>query len=128
MTNITAEQYRKMVKPKSKYKNVKCTVTDLEGKDIKYDSLKEMRRHQELLLLQKRGEITELDRQISIELIPVQYEGGKCVERACNYIADFTYYRDGVFIVEDSKGYRTPDYKIKKKLLLHVFGFKILET
>lgn len=109
----------------NKYKNRKVT---RNGET--YDSAKEAHRHSVLKLLERAGKISGLERQVKFELIPAQRdkETGKVIERACSYIADFTYYENGVFVVEDSKGYRTPEYKIKKKLLLWVHGIRIKET
>ena len=99
-----------------------------EGK--RFHSGKEARRWKELQLLERAGYITELRRQVRYLLIPTQYdEDGKCIERSCNYYADFVY-RDktGKVIVEDAKGYKTQDYIIKRKLLLQIYGIRILET
>ena len=94
-----------------------------------FDSVKEYRRFCELLLLEKAGAITGLECQTPFELIPTQRINGKVVERACTYKADFTYYLpDKTWVVEDTKGYKTPEYKIKKKLMLRVFGIQIKET
>ena len=94
-----------------------------------FDSIKEYRRFCELSLLERAGEITGLERQTPFELIPTQRINGKVVERACTYKADFTYYlTDGTWVVEDTKGYKTPEYKIKRKLLLRVYGIRIKET
>ena len=93
-----------------------------------FDSKKERLRYQELLLLEKAGKIQGLTRQVRFELIPSQYDGKKCVERACNYIADFTYWKDGEFIVEDCKGFRTKDYIIKRKLMYYFREIRIKET
>ena len=93
-----------------------------------FDSKKERLRYQELLLLEKAGKIQGLTRQVRFELIPSQYDGKKCVERACNYIADFTYWKDGEFIVEDCKGFRTKDYIIKRKLMYYFRNIRIKET
>ena len=93
-----------------------------------HDSKKEARRAQELWLLQRAGQISTLRQQVTFELIPAQYINGKCVERACRYVADFVYTQDGKTVVEDVKGYKTPDYIIKRKLMLHVHGIRILET
>lgn len=47
----------------------------------------------------------------------------------CNYIADFVeHYFDGTFTVIDAKGVRTPLYKLKKKLMLAIYGIQIRET
>ena len=89
-----------------------------------FDSKREFIRWCELRILERSGKISGLCRQVSYELIPKQ-KG----ERACNYIADFIYYdAEGKLVVEDSKGYRTDAYRIKKKLMLWVHGIRILET
>lgn len=113
-----------------------------------FDSRLEARRYQELLLLERAGKITELYRQVEFELIPAQYEEyetGKiikrgplkgqprvkrrCLEKACKYIADFTYNdENGEYIVEDTKGDRTDKYIIKRKLMLYLHGIKIREV
>ena len=108
---------------RSKYKNRKVSYNGEE-----YDSVKEYRRHDELKLLQRAGKISGLERQVKFELIPSQKLGGKVVERACSYIADFTYYEDGKLIVEDCKGYATEVFKLKKKLMLWVHGIRIRIT
>lgn len=90
-----------------------------------FDSMKEARRYQELLLLQRAGKIQSLSRQVKYELIPKQ-EG----ERACSYIADFVYHdvETGETVVEDVKGVRTDVYKIKRKLMLWIHNIKIKEV
>ena len=54
---------------------------------------------------------------------------GKVIEKECAYIADFTYFDVNIdeYVVEDTKGFRTTDYKIKRKLMLHVHGIRIRE-
>ena len=74
-------------------------------------------------LLEQAGEITSLQEQVPFELIPKQDS-----ERPCSYVADFVYYRDGTRVVEDSKGFRTEAYRIKKKLLLFVHGIRVVEV
>lgn len=104
-----------------------------------FDSLKEYGRFCELSLLEKAGEITDLQRQVKFTLIPAQYEPdiigvrggvkrGKLLERETSYIADFVYIRDGKQVVEDTKGFRTPDYIIKRKLMLYLHGIRIEEV
>ena len=93
-----------------------------------FDSKKEKARYDELLLMQRAGMIQGLTRQVRFELIPAQYQNGKCIERRCDYVADYTYWQDGKFIVEDCKGYRTPEYIIKRKLMLWKNKIKIKET
>ena len=104
-----------------------------------FDSIKEYRRFRELLLLEVAGEVTGLQRQVKFVLIPAQREPdtigkrggvkrGKLIERECSYKADFVYNQYGKQIVEDTKGVRTPEYKIKRKLMLWVHGIRIHET
>ena len=106
-----------------------------------FDSKKEARRYQELLLMQRAGKISHLQRQVVFELIPAQREPdqsgprggvkrGRTIERAVKYVADFVYYDRATnkTIVEDTKGVRTPDYVIKRKLMLYLKGYRIKET
>lgn len=93
-----------------------------------FDSRKEANRYAELKLLERAGKISRLQRQVDYTLIPSQYIDGKCVERACKYIADFVYMdADGNWVVEDTKGFKTKDYIIKRKLMLYVNGIRIKE-
>ena len=94
-----------------------------------FDSIREYRRFCELCLLEKAGIIAELRRQVRFTLIPSQRgDNGKVIERPVTYIADFVYTENGKQIVEDSKGARTKDYIIKRKLMLWVHGIQIVEV
>ena len=105
---------------------------------IVFDSKKEAARYCELKLLQRAGKIQNLELQKTFELIPAQREPdtigkrggvkkGKVIEQAVKYVADFVYTENGRTIVEDTKGFRTKDYIIKRKLMLYVHGIKIRE-
>ena len=93
-----------------------------------FDSKKELGRYLELSLLQRAGKIQDLQRQVRFELIPAQKEDGKLVERATSYVADFVYMMDGKKIVEDTKGFRTKDYILKRKMMLFFHGIRIHEV
>lgn len=119
---------------RSKYHSKKIT---LNG--ITYDSKKEAKRHQELLLLERSGAISDLKRQVEFELIPAQREPdrvgvrggiikGKTIEHAVKYVADFVYAEGGKTVVEDTKGVKTKDYIIKRKLMLYIHGIRIKEV
>jgi hypothetical protein len=105
---------------------------------ITFDSSKEAQRYSELKLLQRAGLISGLETQKEFILIPAQFEtviskAGKtkqvCVERAVKYKADFAYrISTGEEVVEDTKGFKTKDYIIKRKLMLWVYGIKIVEV
>lgn len=95
---------------------------------IEFDSVKECQRYCELKLLQRAGVISDLRMQESFELIPTQRIDGKVVERAVNYVADFVYQQNGLKVVEDTKGFKTKDYILKRKLMLWVHGIQIREV
>jgi len=108
---------------RQKYKNTKY-----HG----YASKKEYYRSNELKLLQRAGEISNLKEQVEYLLLPAQYEiingKKKCIEQSVKYIADFQYIdKDGNLVVEDTKGFRTQAYIIKRKLMLYMHGIKIRE-
>lgn len=126
---------------KSKYGNRKI-IRDGQA----FDSVKEARRWLELCLLEKAGEITDLRRQVEFPLLPTQREEstkvyqrgenkgkpkpGKVIEKPVVYIADFVYKRTdtGETIVEDTKGFRTKEYILKRKMLLYFHKIKISEV
>lgn len=81
-----------------------------------------------MLLLERAGAIQNLRRQVKYELIPSQRIAGKVVERACTYTADFVYQENGQDVVEDTKGFKTPEYIIKRKLMLWRYGIRIREV
>ena len=121
---------------KSKYGANK---TEIDG--ITFDSRKEARRYTELKILQRAGEINGLELQVKFELIPIQREPdtvgkrggvikGKMIERPVYYVADFVYTitATGEKVVEDTKGFRTKEYIIKRKLMLYKYGLRIREV
>ena len=104
-----------------------------------YDSQHEYERWLQLCLLQRAGKISDLQRQVTYELIPTQREPdtigprggvkpGKFLEHGVTYTADFVYVQDGQTVVEDAKGYRTDDYVIRRKLMLWIHGIRIKEV
>lgn len=112
----------------NKYNAKKVTI---DG--IKFDSTKEANRYRELKLLEKAGQIQNLELQKKFELIPKQIINGKVVERSLNYIADFVYSENGKTVVEDVKGYKSisqayAKYVIKRKLMLYFYKIKIREV
>ena len=121
---------------KSKYGANK---TEVDG--ITFDSRKEARRYAQLKLMERAGAISDLQLQVKFILIPAQREPdktgkrggvikGKTIERECSYIADFVYIdtSTGKTVIEDAKGMKTEVYKIKKKLMLYVYGVQIKEV
>lgn len=124
---------------KSKYGSRKVTVN---GET--FDSVKEYHRYFELLILQKAGKISNLERQKPFELIPAQYEtfarygkkgqrlkdGKRCIEKSVVYNADFYYIENGKEVVEDTKSEatKTKDYILKRKMMLYFHKIRIKEV
>lgn len=92
--------------------------TEVDG--IKFDSLKEAHRWGVLKLLEKAGLIRDLKRQVRIPLEgrdgPIKFQPSN---RKAVYVADFTYHDvpKGVDVIEDSKGFQTPEFKLKRAVL-----------
>lgn len=124
---MTLEEYRELAaKTTGKQKASKYHAQKVGG----HHSKKEHYRSSELKMMQRAGLIYGLREQVRYELIPAQRDAaGRLVERACAYVADFVYRdKDGRLVVEDTKGVRTKEYIIKRKLMLKVHGIRIKET
>jgi hypothetical protein len=95
-----------------KYHNTKVKI---DG--VVFDSKLEGIRYRELKLLEKQGLIKDLVLQPSYTLIPSFKKNSKTYRKA-SYKADFSYYDNelGKTIIEDTKGFKTDVYKLKKKL------------
>lgn len=104
-----------------KYGNKKIVI---DG--IQFDSKLEGERYRQLRLLEKAGEIKDLSRQVEFELQPSYRKRSKTI-RAIKYIADFVYFdvKDKKMIVEDTKGFKSEVYKLKKKIF--EYKYKDLE-
>ncbi len=107
-----------------KYRNKKITI---DG--VTFDSQREAARWQQLCLMEKAGRIADLQRQVKYVLLPAQKDrSGKVIEKQLTYVADFVYKQNGQTVVEDSKGYRTEVYRIKRKLMLWRYDIRVQET
>lgn len=111
------EKVEELPAKRSKYGN---TETEVDG--IKFDSKKEAARYRKLLIMQKAGEIGLIQMQVEYELNP----GGT---HSLKYLADFVYVlaATGETVVEDVKGFRTSEYKKKRRLMKKVHGITIKE-
>lgn len=100
----------------SKYGNKRTTI----GKKT-FDSKKEAVRWLQLVAMQNAGKISFLQTQKSYTL----EVNGVLI---CRYRADFVYIENEKTIVEDCKGFKTDVYKLKKKLMLAIYGIEIRES
>lgn len=114
---------------RSKYGNVKT------GRDtLRFDSKKEARRFDELVIMQQAGEIKDLRLQVEFTLQAAYTTPSGERVRAIRYLADFAYYRRSgggwEYVVEDvkSRPTRTRAYMMKKKLMADRLGLTITET
>lgn len=129
--------YRGWRRNGTKYNATKVTI---DGHT--FDSKKESNRYLELKLLERSKVISDLRMQVEFELLPNQYvtekrygKNGKplkdkevLLERKVVYRADFVYTdKDGKTVVEDTKGFRTTEYVLKRKMFLYKYGFPITE-
>jgi glycine/D-amino acid oxidase-like deaminating enzyme len=134
MQKLSADTYRKMIadtaKPKAKYRNKKVVVATDAG-SITFDSTKESRRYHELMLLQKRGEITRLELQPTFPLVVggVPIRDSRGVVR--KYKADFRYLiRPGRIVVEDVKSAITAKdkvYRLKMDIMRAAYPDVVIE-
>ena len=110
-----------------KYGNQK---TEVDG--ISFDSRHEANRYIELRYMERAHLIKNLQLQRPFVLLGTQKDtDGKVLERPVKYIADFVYTdQDGKTVVEDAKSEatRTDVYKIKRKLMLAIYGIQIKEV
>lgn len=125
----------------NKYQNLITVTSDNKV----HDSRREAKRWVELSLMQKAGLIRDLQSQVAFELLPTQRAAstevykrgakkglpkeGKVLEQGVTYIADFVYTdtATGEKVVEDTKGVRTKDYILKRKMMLYFHNIRIKE-
>lgn len=108
----------------SKFRNKKTVIDGL-----KFDSKKEANRWLVLKMLERSGEISNLQRQVPFILLEKEQGVNGETLRQMKYIADFVYNdKEGNRHVEDVKGVRTDVYKIKKRLMWHIHKINVEEV
>jgi hypothetical protein len=102
---------------RSKYGNRRTMVDGIE-----FASAKEARRYMDLRLLEKARLIEDLQMQRRYRLEVNGY-------LICSYVCDFSYWDNASrrLVTEDTKGFRTPAYRLKKKLMKAIYGIDIQE-
>ena len=109
---------------KHNFKPHKYRVTDSDRRvvdGIKFHSLKEARYYAELKLRLKAGEVLFFLRQVPFHIPPT-------TKAITKYVADFVeFWNDGSCHIIDVKGFRTAEYKRKKRLVEEYYPVKIEE-
>ena len=100
----------------NKYRNKKVIVDEKE-----FDSKREENRYKELKLLERAGEIKDLELQPRFLLQDSFKKNGRTF-RKIEYVADFKYIENGKTIVEDVKGMQTDVFKLKHKIFEKVYS------
>ena len=119
---VSAEEYRQALsKGSSKKRNGKFNAIKVNAPEGRFDSKMEYERFLVLRLLERAGEICDLQRQIPYAL----QAGGIHIS---TYVADFVYKKNGETVVEDAKGFRTSEYLQKRRLMKEIFGIQIFES
>lgn len=112
--------------PRPRHQKYRNERTLIDG--VMFDSRAEARRWLDLCALERGKVITNLRRQVRFVLIPRLPRPSGGIERETAYVADFVYTDEaGRQVVEDVKGAATPEYRLKRKLMLHVHGVEIRE-
>lgn len=125
---ISSKQYRSLAKRSNKYGAKRTRVNG-----IWFDSKREAERYKLLKAMQMAREITDLELQPEFPLMigdrPVLMRSkGYPNGRRVKYRADFRYKQDGKIVVEDSKGFATETYKLKKAIVEAIYGIKVVEV
>ncbi len=103
---------------------------------IVLDSLSEMKRWEELRLLERAGDIRELRRQVRF---PLEINGRPILIRSpryaagrrCSYAPDFTYYDarfPNVLTIEEHKGVWTDAARLRVAVAEAIYQFRVLFT
>jgi hypothetical protein len=128
MIHLSTDQARQYgidaAKRKHKYRAIP-TVVD----GIRFDSKREATRYGWLRYREKLGEIRDLQLQVKYSIDVVNIETGE-ITHVAEYRADFVYVEcaSGKTIVSDAKGFSTPLYKLKRKLVEAQHNVRIEEV
>lgn len=95
--------------------------TEVDGQ--RFASQREAQRFSDLKMLERAGIIADLKTQVPFDC---RING----QKICTYKADFSYTQTetGQRVIEDSKGYPTPVYRLKKKLVEALHNILIVEV
>lgn len=113
---------------KSRQNKYNAKKTRVDG--ITFDSKHEANRYSSLMLLKHAGKIQNLSLQVRFKLRGADGEFLRSDSgRTLVYVADFVYgdVESGKTVIEDAKGVRTPEYRLKKAAMASM-GYEIVEV
>ena len=119
---ITLAEYKTLMERPAKKPRYRNRKTEVDG--VIFDSKKEAKRWNDLKIMQKKGEISALERQPKYS---IEHNGVKI----CKVRPDFFYLQNGEAVIEDVKSPATrkdPVYRIKFKLLQAFHNITISEV
>lgn len=115
--SLRAPKWNSVTQKRSKYRNKKV---EIDGH--KFDSKKEASRYVNLKLLERAGNISKLELQPRFTLQDSFVDSSGATHKRITYVADFSYLnKDGKMVIEDTKGFSTDVYRIKKKMFLKMY-------
>lgn len=121
-SHISAQELRQALNASpAKKRHGKYNAIKVDAPEGRFDSKMEYDRFLTLRLLERAGEISDLHRQVPYVL---QVAG----IHISTYVADFVYQKDGKTVVEDAKGFRTTEYRQKRRLMKEILGIEIFES
>lgn len=118
---ISADEYRDLAAKPKRNKYGVAPVEQRTADGIVFASAAECRRYGQLKLLEKSGYIKKLELQPKF----VFEIDGKPI---FSYFSDFGYREGMTQVIEDTKGFQTPLFRLKRKLIEAKFKIKIRLT
>lgn len=118
-SNLDAREYLELLAQQARPSKYKAKPTEVDG--ILFASKGEAHRYRQLCLRLRAGEISDLELQPRYPLVVNGVNVG-------TYVADFRYVENGTVVTEDYKGFRTPLFKMKAKLVRALYGIVVQEV
>ena len=120
-SNLDAAEYVALLARQERTSKYKARPTEVDG--ILFASKGEAHRYRQLCLRVRAGEISDLELQPRYPLVVNGVNVG-------TYVADFRYVETatGATVTEDFKGFRTPLFKLKAKLVRALYGVEVVEV
>lgn len=126
---INQETYERLMNHSIDYKQNKYKNKKVIYDGITFDSKKEGAYYLKLKLLEEKGIIKDLQLQKEY-ILQESFKLNNKTYRKISYKADFEYFStiDNKIHVVDTKGFKTKEYLLKKKMLAYKYGIELEEV